>query len=83
MLAYFAGLNPVLQALLAGLFTWGLTALGAGGIFFTREINRRTLDGMRGFAGGIMISASFWSLSSFPGRPVYGPAYRRHIPERT
>lgn len=62
MLASFAGLNPVLQALLAGLFTWGLTALGAGGVFLTREMNRRRLDGMLGFAAGVMIAASFWSL---------------------
>lgn len=62
MLARFAGLNPILQAFLAGCFTWGLTALGAGGVFLSREINRRTLDGMLGFAGGIMIAASFWSL---------------------
>ncbi|WP_292517565.1 ZIP family metal transporter [Methanoculleus sp.] len=62
MLAAFAGLNPVLQALLAGLFTWGLTALGAGGVFFTQAIDRRRLDGMLGFAAGVMIAASFWSL---------------------
>lgn len=62
MFARFAGLSPVLQALLAGLFTWGLTALGAGGVFVPWEIDRRTLDGMLGFAGGVMISASFWSL---------------------
>jgi len=62
MLTQFAGLNPILQALLAGCFTWGLTALGAGGVFLSRELNRRTLDGMLGFAGGVMIAASFWSL---------------------
>ncbi|MDD2474036.1 MULTISPECIES: ZIP family metal transporter [unclassified Methanoculleus] len=62
MLDYFAGLNPVLQALLAGLFTWGLTALGAAGVFFSREPDRRRLDGMLGFAAGVMLSASFWSL---------------------
>ncbi|RXE56632.1 dihydroorotate dehydrogenase [Methanoculleus taiwanensis] len=62
MLAYFAGLHPVLQALLAGLFTWSMTALGAGGVFLSREMNRRRLDGMLGFAAGVMIAASFWSL---------------------
>ncbi|MCK9306689.1 MAG: ZIP family metal transporter [Methanoculleus sp.] len=62
MLTQFAGLNPVHQALLAGLFTWGLTALGAGGVFLSREMNRRRLDAMLGFAAGVMIAASFWSL---------------------
>ncbi len=62
MLAQFAGLDPIQQALLAGCFTWALTALGAGAIFFVREMNRRILDGMLGFAAGVMIAASFWSL---------------------
>jgi ZIP family zinc transporter len=55
-------MSPVLQALLATLFTWGLTALGAAGVFLSREIKRRTLDAMLGFASGVMIAASFWSL---------------------
>lgn len=55
-------LNPIVQALLATLFTWGLTALGAAGVFLTKEINRRLLDAMLGFASGVMIAASFWSL---------------------
>lgn len=62
MVVFLAGLNPVLQALLATIFTWGMTALGAAGVFFTREINRRLLDTMLGFASGVMIAASFWSL---------------------
>lgn len=57
-----AGLHPVLQALLATLFTWGMTALGAAGVFLAKDINRRTLDSMLGFASGVMIAASFWSL---------------------
>ena len=55
-------MSPVVQALLATLFTWGLTALGAAGVFLAREIKRRALDGMLGFASGVMIAASFWSL---------------------
>jgi ZIP family zinc transporter len=55
-------LNPVLQAFLATLFTWGVTALGAAGVFLAREIKRRTLDAMLGFASGVMMAASFWSL---------------------
>ncbi|GAU77350.1 ZIP family metal transporter [Fusibacter sp. 3D3] len=54
--------SPVLQALLATLFTWFLTALGAGIVFFFKEINRKVLDIMLGFAAGVMIAASFWSL---------------------
>lgn len=54
--------NPVLLALYATLFTWGLTALGAGMVFFFRSINRKVLNSMLGFAAGVMIAASFWSL---------------------
>jgi zinc transporter, ZIP family len=54
--------SPVVQALLAGLFTWGLTALGAALVFSTRRPNRRMLDAMLGFAAGVMIAASYWSL---------------------
>ncbi len=59
---WFTGLNPVMQALWATLFTWFLTALGAGMVFFFKSINRKVLDGMLGFAAGVMIAASFWSL---------------------
>ncbi len=59
---WFIGLHPVKQALLATLFTWGLTALGASLVFFFKTINRKLLDGMLGFAAGVMIAASCWSL---------------------
>lgn len=59
---WFEELHPVAQALLATLFTWFLTALGAGLVFFFRKIERKLLDGMLGFAAGVMIAASFWSL---------------------
>jgi ZIP family zinc transporter len=55
-------LNPILQALLATCFTWGLTALGASTVFFFKQVNRTVLDGMLGFAAGVMIAASYWSL---------------------
>ncbi len=58
----FETLHPVIQALLAALFTWGLTALGASVVFFTKSMNRKFLDVMLGFAAGVMIAASFWSL---------------------
>lgn len=53
---------PVVQALLATLFTWGLTAAGASAVFFTKQVKRSLLDTMLGFAAGVMIAASFWSL---------------------
>jgi ZIP family zinc transporter len=59
---WFIRQNVVLQALLATLFTYGLTALGAGTVFFFKSINRKVLDGMLGFAAGVMIAASFFSL---------------------
>lgn len=55
-------INPVLLSLLATLFTWGLTALGAAMVFFFKSINRKVLNSMLGFAAGVMIAASFWSL---------------------
>ena len=58
----FSGLNPVLLALFATLFTWGVTALGAATVFFFKSINQTILNSMLGFASGIMIAASFWSL---------------------
>ncbi len=62
MIAYLQTLSPVMQALLATLFTWGLTALGAAGVFLSKTISRRVLDTMLGFAAGVMIAASYWSL---------------------
>lgn len=59
---WFQGLSPLLQSLLAGCFTWFVTALGASIVFLTRSVNRRLLDAMMGFAAGVMIAASFWSL---------------------
>ncbi len=62
MYEWFAALSPVWQALLATLFTWFVTMLGAGLVFFFRRVNRKVLDAMLGFAAGVMIAASFWSL---------------------
>ncbi len=59
---WFLELHPVKQALLATIFTWGVTALGAAVVFFFDTVNRKMLDAMLGFAAGIMIAASFWSL---------------------
>ena len=62
MIEVLTGMPPVLQAFLACLFTWGMTAAGAALVFGTKKVNRRLLDAMLGFAGGVMIAASFWSL---------------------
>ncbi|MGL4338667.1 MAG: ZIP family metal transporter [Turicibacter sp.] len=59
---WFLQLSPVYQALLATLFTWGITALGAAVVLFFKTINRKILDAMLGFGAGVMIAASFWSL---------------------
>ncbi|OGO35444.1 MAG: dihydroorotate dehydrogenase [Chloroflexi bacterium RBG_16_57_8] len=58
----FQSLNPVVQALLATGFTWAMTATGAASVFAARDISRRVLDAMLGFAAGVMIAASYWSL---------------------
>jgi len=62
MIAFFEQFSPIVQALLGTAFTWGVTALGAAGVFLSKEINRKLLDGMLGFAAGVMIAASYWSL---------------------
>lgn len=62
MAEFFYGLNPVLQALLATCFTWLMTAGGAAAVFLHHNPSRRVLDAMLGFAAGVMIAASYWSL---------------------
>ena len=80
MLETFASWPAVWQALAAASFTWGLTAIGAGVVFFFRDVSRKTLDAALGFTAGVMIAASFWSLlnpaialsgtaAEVPGRP--------------
>jgi len=54
--------NPLLLALFATLFTWLVTALGSSLVFFFKTINKKILNSMLGFAAGVMIAASFWSL---------------------
>jgi len=54
--------NPIVLALCATLFTWGVTALGSAMVFFFKNINKNVLNIMLGFAAGVMIAASFWSL---------------------
>jgi ZIP family zinc transporter len=62
LLEFFQPLNPVLQALIATLFTWFVTTAGAAPVLFTKRFNQKIMDGMLGMAAGVMIAASFWSL---------------------
>ncbi|MCX7991932.1 MAG: ZIP family metal transporter [Proteobacteria bacterium] len=64
LILFLKDLHPVIQALIATIFTWLLTALGAAGVFLKRDISRKTLELMLGFAAGVMIAASYWSLLS-------------------
>jgi ZIP family zinc transporter len=60
--AWFVGQGHVTQALLATLCTWSVTALGASVVFFFRRVDRKVMDVLLGFAGGVMVAASYWSL---------------------
>ena len=62
ILEQFAKFNPIIQALLGTTFTYAMTALGAAGVFLGKELNRKWLDAMMGFAAGVMIAASYFSL---------------------
>lgn len=77
---YFSTLDPVVAALYASLFTWGLTAFGAAFVFLFKTMNRAVLDGMLGFTGGVMVAASFWSLLA-PGIEMSpGEGFEKVIP---
>lgn len=64
MIEFYINLNPILQALIACIFTFSVTALGAGLVIFFKNINKNILDAMLGAAAGVMVAASFWSLLS-------------------
>ena len=81
MVAFFEQYSPIIQALLGTFFTWGMTALGAGLVFLTKDVSRQLLNGMLGFASGVMIAASYFSLlapaidlSHDMGVPIWFPA---------
>lgn len=59
---WLQGLSPVSQALVGTGFTWAMTALGAAAVFLSHKPSRKMQDGMLGFAAGVMIAASYWSL---------------------
>ncbi|HAZ9894272.1 TPA: ZIP family metal transporter, partial [Enterococcus faecium] len=62
MVEWLLRLEPWQQALAGTAFTYFMTALGAGLVFFFKEIKKEVLNLMLGFASGVMIAASFWSL---------------------
>ena len=64
MFSFFLDLSPVVQALIATIFTWAVTMLGASIVFFFREVKKSIMDALLGFSPGVMIAASFWSLLS-------------------
>lgn len=76
MIAAFQPYHPVFQALLGTLFTWGMTALGAAMVFFGKRLDRKILDTMLGFAAGVMIAASYWSLLA----PAIEMSQGSHLP---
>lgn len=80
-LEFLLDYNPVLLALGATTFTWLLTAAGSAMVFFFKTINKNVLNIMLGFAAGVMIAASFWSLlqpaidmAEESGKPSWMPA---------
>ncbi|MEY4701487.1 MAG: hypothetical protein RL326_1674, partial [Pseudomonadota bacterium] len=83
VITFFEGLNPIVGALLATLFTWFLTALGAGLVFLFKELKRPVLDGMLGFTGGVMIAASFWSLLAPAIEMTGGSGFQKALPAAT
>ena len=64
MINWFNNLNYPTQALIATTFTWFVTLLGASIVFFFKKVNKSIMDAMLGFAAGVMIAASFFSLLS-------------------
>src|SRR5690625_992267 len=84
--AWFLDQGPVMQALLAGLFCWGTTSLGAAVVFMTRSVKPKLLDTMLGCAARVVIAASVWSLliasmemSVQPGKVDCHPAVVRLV----
>ncbi len=76
IIRWFEGIDPVAGALLATLFTWGLTAFGASCVFLFRTMRRSVMDAMLGFTGGVMVAASFWSLLA----PSIAMSERMNVP---
>lgn len=64
MVEWFSNLYFPIQAFIATLFTWGITACGAAAVFLFKKVNKTVMDAMLGLAAGVMLAATFWSLLS-------------------
>ena len=80
LLDWFKSLSPVYQALVGTGFTWFMTALGAGVVLFFKGVDRKVLDFMLGFAAGVMIAASYWSLLAPAIEMAEGSAIPAFVP---
>jgi ZIP family zinc transporter len=81
VIEWFHEANPILQALIGGSFTLLLTSIGAATVVLSNRLPPALLDAMLGFAAGVMIAASFWSLlapaiemAAARGTPAWIPA---------
>jgi ZIP family zinc transporter len=80
LIKYLEGIDPILAAFYATMFTWFLTAAGASLVFFFKTMNRAVLDGMLGFTGGVMVAASYWSLLAPAIEMSEGEGFMKVIP---
>ena len=83
LLKYLEGIDPILAAFYATMFTWFVTAVGASLVFFFKTMNRAVLDGMLGFTGGVMVAASYWSLLAPAIEMSEGEGFTKVIPAAT
>lgn len=80
LIKYLEGIDPILAAFYATMFTWLVTAAGASLVFFFKTMNRAILDGMLGFTGGVMVAASYWSLLAPAIEMSKGEGFTKVIP---
>jgi len=80
LIKYLEGIDPILAAFYATMFTWLVTAAGASLVFFFKTMNRAVLDGMLGFTGGVMVAASYWSLLAPAIEMSKGEGFTKVIP---
>lgn len=83
LIKYLEGIDPILAAFYATMFTWLVTAAGASLVFFFKTMNRAVLDGMLGFTGGVMVAASYWSLLAPAIEMSEGEGFTKVIPAAT
>lgn len=83
LIKYLEGVDPILAAFYATMFTWLVTATGASLVFFFKTMNRAVLDGMLGFTGGVMVAASYWSLLAPAIEMSKGEGFTKVIPAVT